>query len=102
MFKEQDFTQEGILLKLKEFLGGNEAMLDREEIGILETYNKAFAKFINNKRVSLYMQRAVDPDSGIETLAQINLCNEFLKELLFGFEQKRKAYDEQSAKKEVK
>ena len=97
------FTQEETAVKVKqafdEYKLGD---LTRIDIGIIETHNQEFAKYIDAYRVALLVQKAYDVGSETALVAKINLCNDMMKELLFGLEQKRKAYDEANSKKESK
>ena len=96
------FTQEETAVKIKEAFDVHKlGDLTRTDIGIIETYNKEFAKFIDAYRIALLVQKAYDVGSETALVAKINLCNDMMKEILFGLEQKRNAYDEQN-KKEAK
>lgn len=97
------FTQEETAIKIKEaFDEYRLGDLTRSDIGLIETYNQEFAKYIDAYRVALLVQKAYDVGNETQLVAKINLCNDMMKELLFGLEQKRKAYDEQNAKKDEK
>lgn len=97
------FTQEETAVKLKESLDTYRlGDLTRADIGIIEIHNQEFAKYVDAYRVALLVQKAYDVGSETALVAKINLCNDMMKELLFGLEQKRKAYDEANSKKDVK
>jgi hypothetical protein len=97
------FTQEETVIKVKQAFDEYKlGELNREDIGTIEIHNQVFAKYIDAYRVSLLVQKAYDVGSESTLVAKINLCNDIMKELLFGLEQKRKAYDEANSKKEAK
>lgn len=92
------YTQQEVAAKLKSVFDEHKlGDLTREDIGVIETHQNAFAKYINAYRVSLLVQKAYDVGNETELTAKINLCNNILSEILIGLEQKRRAYDEEQA-----